>query len=191
MSEEKVIIGQQSQHQPQQQNQQPPKSGETKPVATATDKLLEAILRREQTAIQEHEAKQEHIRQRVEHYAKNAGNKHAAMMKTQFRCKHKKGGALQRAGNVDYAVSLHTYIDKTRVIKCHLCGMKWRKDDTAAFLLRGGKQVKNHTGIGWLEAWQMLVNSSNKPSASEIPMEVAQNITPGETETGELVTYEM
>jgi hypothetical protein len=176
----------------QQQNQtqqNPAQKQATTP--DLTNQLLEAFLKREKVALQEHENKENLVKQRTEHYAKNSANKHRDLMKTQSRCKHKKGGALQRPGNVDFAVSLHTYIDRTRVIKCHICAMKWRKDDTDQFLVRGGKQVKNHTGIGWAKAYDMLVSSTNKSSSTEIPLDNAPNITPGETEDGELITYEL
>jgi hypothetical protein len=70
----------------------------------------------------------------------------------------------------DFAVYLHTYIDKRSVIRCFICGMKWRVEDTAEILTRNGHKIVNHTKVGWREATQMLSRSTNTPSSSEIPL---------------------
>lgn len=176
---------------PQVHPQPTQKQGVTNQSPDLSNQLLEAFLKREKVALQEQETKENLLKQRMEHYAKNSTSRHNATMKSQSYCKHKKGGKLQRAGNVDYSVFIHKYVDQTEVIKCQLCGMKWRKNDTVEFLVRGDKKIKNHTGIGWAEARQMVAQSSNRPSSTEIWLNPIEKITPGETPDGELVTYEM
>jgi hypothetical protein len=87
---------------------------------------------------------------------------------SQVRCKHRKP---PRPGAApDYAVYLHTFIDGTQRIKCQKCSMYWVPQDTATHLFRDGKQVPNHTKVGWNEALAMLDQTTNKPSSSEVPM---------------------
>lgn len=92
-------------------------------------------------------------------------------IKAQSICTHLKGGKPSadnpRSAKIDYAVGHHTFPDHTSAIRCHICGMLWKRKDTVDFLQRGGKQVVNHTGIGWLEAVKMLRESTNTPTASE------------------------
>lgn len=90
-------------------------------------------------------------------------------------CTHKKGGRGIKGHRVDYAVYYHTFTDQSAYIRCQICGMKWRKQDTSEFLVRSGKKVPNHTGIGWDRAMQMFGESTNKASASEIST-AAQNL---------------
>ena len=45
--------------------------------------------------------------------------------------------------------------------------MKWRPKDTAEFLLRNGKQIPNHTRVGWAEAKRMQSKSTNEITMSE------------------------
>ena len=96
----------------------------------------------------------------------------------QSRCKHLKGGKhkLKADQKIDPNVSIHNFIDGKTVVKCHSCCAKWRPEDTAEFLIRGGKKVKNHTGIGWndavpgkMSALQMVQLTTNSISSSEIP----------------------
>ena len=84
-----------------------------------------------------------------------------------------------KSPTVDYAVYFHTFLDAKSYIRCQICGMKWRKDDTAETLIRYGKPVPNHTGIGWKEAVQMAKKSTNTPSASEVRV-VATPLAPNE-----------
>jgi hypothetical protein len=91
----------------------------------------------------------------------------------QARCQHKKGGKKgPRSGVVDYSVYLHTFINGENVIKCFICGMKWKGLDTVEYLVRGGRQIANHTKIGWAQAQAFMSQSTNSPSSSEVPMRV-------------------
>jgi hypothetical protein len=76
-----------------------------------------------------------------------------------------------RSGVTDYAVYLHTFINGENIIKCFICGMKWKMRDTTEFLVRGGRQIANHTKIGWAQASGFLAQSTNTASSSEVPME--------------------
>ena len=87
----------------------------------------------------------------------------------QARCKHKKGGKRgPKTQNVDYALGQHTFITAETVIRCLICGMKWHKHDTVEYLLRNGRKISNHTHLGWNEVVNMLGQSSNTPTTSEI-----------------------
>lgn len=80
-------------------------------------------------------------------------------------CTHLKGGKI-KSPRTDYAVGHHTYPDNSSFIRCLICGAKWKKLDTKEFLVRRGKKVPNHTGLGWLDAIQMLKSSTNTPTSS-------------------------
>jgi len=136
------------------------------------DLLLQLLLSQEAR-------KAEEIEQRDKaHKARNAQRELSArthVEKTlvkQARCRHMKGGKKgPRSGVTDYAVYLHTYINGENIIKCFICGMKWKMNDTVEFLVRGGRQIANHTKIGWAQASGFLAQSSNTASSSEVPME--------------------
>jgi hypothetical protein len=90
----------------------------------------------------------------------------------QSRCRHLKGGRKgPRSGVLDYAVYLHTFINGESRIKCFICNMAWRGQDTVDFLVRNGRQIANHTKIGWAQAQGFLMQSTNTASASEVPMQ--------------------
>lgn len=101
-----------------------------------------------------------------------------AVIEQQKNCDHLKGGRnrSQTKQNPNYNISYHSFIDGTRRIRCHNCGMKWFKDDTREFLIRNGKKIPNHTGLGWNDALFMQRNTSNTLSASEMPQAVIQNM---------------
>ena len=87
----------------------------------------------------------------------------------QTKCKHLKGGKHRsRVQVTDYAVYHFTYANMERVIRCFLCKMKWKTQDTREFLIRNGKRVVNHTKLGWEDAAHMLEQTSNTPSSCEI-----------------------
>jgi len=110
------------------------------------------------------------IENRRQQYARNRSGADQAMIDRQKACKHLKGGAFRmKTAAKDYAVYLHRFIDNTQYVKCFLCKMKWYLTDTQERIVRGGKVLVNHTGIGWREALQMMDDSTNKPSSSEIP----------------------
>ena len=90
----------------------------------------------------------------------------------QARCRHMKGGKHgPKSGVTDFCVSIHTYINGESVIKCLLCGMKWKAKDTVEFLVRGGRKIANHTKKGWAEALEMVAQSTNSATSSEVPMD--------------------
>ena len=110
---------------------------------------------------------------RSERRAQNSKEEGAGILLKQARCKHRKGGKNgPKNATVDFAVSMHTYINAETVIKCLICGAKWHPEDTQEWLVRGGKKVSNHTHIGWREASEMVEQSSNTATSSEIPANV-------------------
>ena len=146
-------------------------------------KLIEVLLKKEaREADAEHQ--NEIIKQTKQLQAGlNAQSTEQEKREKQRRCKHIKGGKLQKKGIKDWNVSSHRFVDGTEVIKCHTCTMRWRERDTKDFLYRGenvrnaeGREVavirkyRNHTGIGWHEAKQMVEDSTNESTRSEIVM---------------------
>lgn len=104
---------------------------------------------------------------------RNSREMDSKILLKQARCKHLKGGKKgPKTQQKDYAVAPHTFPNAETVIRCHICGMRWRVNDTAEWLLRNGKKISNHTKIGWREAVQMCDQSTNTASMSEIPGQV-------------------
>jgi hypothetical protein len=65
-------------------------------------------------------------------------------------CSHLKGGRPKSGLIKDYCVSLHTFIDGRKRIRCLLCGFTvWNNEP------------------GWAEALKMVKKSSNSPTSSE------------------------
>lgn len=103
---------------------------------------------------------------------RNSKEKSQDRLIKQARCKHLKGtGKGPKSPQIDYNVYHHTFISKDQWIKCNNCNMKWFPQDTPEFLYRPGrvKPIPNHTKQGWHDALNMMANSTNKPSSSEIP----------------------
>ncbi|SRR5258708_11721581 len=99
---------------------------------------------------------------------RDSENYTVAKIEVQKACRHLKGGkGRSRAQQRDPAVFLHTFTDRTQVIKCHLCAARWMPGDTDEYLTRNGSKIPNWTGIGWRRAMEMAEDSSNKPSSSE------------------------
>jgi hypothetical protein len=67
-------------------------------------------------------------------------------------CTHQKGGRTQSRYKKDYNVSLFTFIDGTRRVRCLTCGQKWFEGDK-----------------GWDEALRMATQSTNAQASSERP----------------------
>lgn len=162
------------------------KETETHQGSATIEQLLQVLLSRE-TRLGVKEAADEISRQ-----AKEAGRREQSktyqqdIIRKQRACKHLKGGATKRMSqNKDYAVYHHLFIDKTQYIKCNLCSAKWRPQDTKEFLIRNNRSLVNHTNIGWREACEMLEQSSNKSSKSEIPYGEAERPELVKTDTGE------
>jgi hypothetical protein len=63
-------------------------------------------------------------------------------------CDHKKGGKLRRRYATDYAVTCHTFVDGSSLVKCMICGKKWKRTDPIAI--------------------EMMRESTNTPSSSEV-----------------------
>lgn len=142
-----------------------------------TDALVELLLRQQARDAAKEEAEVLRKETRNKQRDINASQHGQKRLIKQMNCGHKKGGKNAKAGLVDFNVYIHTYINKEQVIRCCSCGMKWKAEDTVEFLVRNGRQIKNHTGKGWKEAVAMLSQTSNKPSTSEIPYEVSSSET--------------
>lgn len=166
----------------QDQNQQP-KSQVPNVAAPAaintTDEKLNLLLQ----LLLSQEARKAETEQNLENArkARNAQRELSArthvekQLVKQARCRHMKGGKHgPKSGVTDYCVGLHTYINGENIIKCMICGMKWKYQDTVEFLVRYGKKIANHTKKGWNEANEMLAQSTNKPSSSEVPMDATR-----------------
>lgn len=165
------------------QNQQTPdKKNEIKQVVPVQPQLsaglqdvLEMLVRREARQVAEDEEKKQRLILKQTQQGKNSQANEAEQRMIQMKCKHMKGGKLVNKDKKDYAVSMHVFIDVTRVIRCHICRMKWKEKDTKEFIYRDGNKYRNHTGIGWREAFTMLESSSNTQTASEAILTMAAN----------------
>lgn len=137
--------------------------------------LAKILLQREARAALKEQQEEEARLSKEKKREQNAQSVYQDAQHFQAICRHLKGGKLRRPTQAkDFAVYIHTYINAERVIKCQLCGAKWKIRDTKEYLVRYGKKIPNHTNIGWQEAVEMLGQTSNMPSSSEIPM----NATP-------------
>ena len=156
------------------------------PVAPANSGAIEqlaAVLLARETRESEDARQKEIIKQtKAIQAGLNAQSTEQEKREKQRRCKHIKGGKLQKKGIKDWNVSSHTFVDGEEVIKCNSCVMRWRSRDTKEFLYRGEqvrtangiqtvlRKYRNHTGIGWHEAKAMAEDSTNEPTRSEIVM---------------------
>jgi hypothetical protein len=132
--------------------------------------LVQLLLSERKEALEE---KKERERARQAREAQRRINSEYAIaekLNIQKLCTHKKGGRGLKSPKVDYAVYFHTFTDATSYIRCQICGMKWRNVDTPEYLIRRGKKIPNHTGIGWKEAYQMVAESTNTASSSEVQL---------------------
>lgn len=136
--------------------------------ATTLQLLVKLLLAERQQTLEEKQERQRTQKARDEQRKINADYVVKEKNHIQQICTHKKGGKGLKSPKTDYAVYFHTFTDATSYIRCQICGMKWRNQDTKEYLLRKGQKVQNHTGIGWREAYEMLQNSTNTASASEI-----------------------
>jgi negative regulator of genetic competence, sporulation and motility len=133
--------------------------------------LLEVILKREAREALLEDQKQQQLDAKAKQRDINAKSAYEDAQAKQAKCTHLKGGKNRiRTQAKDYNIYMHTFINAERVIVCCMCGMKWKMKDTKEFLFRFGKKVPNHTKIGWDEACEMLGQTSNQNSSSEIPM---------------------
>ena len=73
-------------------------------------------------------------------------------------CDHLKGDPFKSRFSRDYNMSLHTFPDGTRRVRCLSCGRKWFSADS-----------------NWLDALKMVNRSTNSPSGSEIAPKVCNH----------------
>jgi hypothetical protein len=137
--------------------------------------LLRNLLKREERIAAEEVTKENASIAKQKQRMANQRARNQKFFNKQKTCRHLKGGKLKSRAQVeDYALFHHTYIDKKQMIGCFICKMRWRPGDTKAYLLRTDAdgvvhKIQNHTGIGWQEANDMFIKSSNTPTSSEIP----------------------
>lgn len=130
--------------------------------------LLSVMMAKEARLAEKEAALEVQIKARDEQRKHESEQYTIAKIEAQKGCKHLKGGKGRTRGQQrDPAVYFHTYPNGDRVIKCTLCSAKWTPKDTADYLDRNGNKIPNWTGIGWREAFEMVEDSSNKPSSSE------------------------
>jgi hypothetical protein len=143
--------------------------------AQAQEVLIRSLLEREARLAKKELEEEEKNIVRAKQRALNAKNRNEKLFLKQSRCKHLKGGKVKsKTGVKDYALFHHTYIDRTQLIGCFICKMRWRPGDTEDVLLRNGRRIRNHTRIGWAGALALFEESSNSPTSSEIPTPPAE-----------------
>jgi hypothetical protein len=76
----------------------------------------------------------------------------------QNECQHLKGGHVRSLAFKDYAVTDHTYIDGSRLVRCMICRKRWAPETRE-----------------WTLALEMVQQSSNRASSSEVPMLVTEH----------------
>ena len=142
----------------------------------AQEVLIRSLLEREARLAKKELEQEEKDIVRAKQRAVNAKNRNEKLFLKQSRCRHLKGGKVKsKTGVKDYALFHHTYIDRTQMIGCFICKMRWRPQDTAEILFRNGRRIRNHTKIGWLGALSLFEESSNSPTSSEIPTPPTEN----------------
>jgi hypothetical protein len=132
--------------------------------------LVQLLLAERKEALEERKERERARQARDAQRKINSEYAIAEKLNIQKLCTHKKGGRGLKSPKVDYAVYFHTFTDASSYIRCQICGMKWRNVDTPEYLIRGGKKIPNHTGIGWKEAYQMVAESTNTASSSEVQL---------------------
>jgi hypothetical protein len=138
--------------------------------AQALNLLLQLLLAERQDAMLEKQAKLEAFKERERQRRQNAEQTILRKQNAQQYCTHKKGGTGLKGPKIDYALSFHTFVDHSSYIRCLICGAKWKAGDTSEYLIRRGEKVPNHTKIGWERAFQMLGESSNTATSSEVKL---------------------
>lgn len=161
---------------------QPVTPSKVGPITTDEDSdnklLIKIMLQREMRLAKEEELKAIQKDKRDKQREFNAKHHYDAKIERQVKCRHKKGGRSGPKSQVtDFAVYYHTFINNEAVIKCMLCGAKWKVNDTKQYLVRNGKHIPNHTKIGWEEAMVMVGQSTNTPTSSEVPLMVQSAVT--------------
>jgi len=142
-------------------------------VLSQNTTLVNLIMAREQRELVNQQNQEARVKAIQKQRDRNAAHQDANTRLRQAMCSHLKGSGkngLKTQGLLtkeDYAVARHIFVNSDQYIKCLICGMKWRQKDTAEYLFRKGKQVANHTKIGWMEAVKMLRTSTNTTTMSE------------------------
>jgi hypothetical protein len=147
--------------------------------AASLQMLVQLLLSERQEAMQDKQEKIRAFQEREKQRRINAEHNLAEKKTSQTMCSHKKNQRGIRGPKVDYAVSFHTFSNAESYIRCLICGMKWKNQDTAEFLIRRGQKVPNHTETSWKDAYKMLQESTNTATSSEVqlntrPMEFAK-----------------
>lgn len=134
--------------------------------------LLQILIQQQARLAAKDLQEEERIKARDKQREKNAQDHTTRDLLRQARCSHLKGGRKGPRSQVrDYAVGIHTFITGRPEIRCFICKMIWKMNDTAEFLIRNGRKIANHTKLGWYEATKMLEQTTNTPSSSEVPQQ--------------------
>lgn len=137
---------------------------------TTLQLLVQLMLAERQDSLLEREEKKRARQARDKQREINAEYMFAEKRQAQQLCTHKKGGRGLKGPKVDYAVSFHTFVNAESYIRCLICDMKWKNTDTQEYLIRRGVKIPNHTGLGWKDAYRMVLESSNTATSSEVKL---------------------
>ena len=138
----------------------------------ALAKFAEVMMAKEQREGKDQHEKELRIAQKQVQAGKNAQSNEHEVREKQKRCKHVKGGKLQKPGQKDFDWSMHTFPNAKRRLRCNQCGFTVHEKDTNDYIIRDGRRYRNHVGIGWREAFIMLGQSSNQASTSEVILNI-------------------
>lgn len=139
----------------------------------ALNVLLQILAKKEEREAKAEAERQRRDQARDEQREKNAKNLGDKEKLRQARCDHMKGGKNKLANRKDPALFQFTFINAETVIKCLICRMTWKVKDTAEYLWRNGRKIRNHTKWGWAEAYTWMKSSTNAPASSEIPQKTS------------------
>jgi hypothetical protein len=145
---------------------------------SALNDLVRLLLSKEAREARKEELDIDREKSRQAQRTRNAREIDTKALLKQARCRHLKGGkSRSKVQKIDYAVYSFTFSDADMYIRCQICGMKWRKNDTKEYLSRTDlkgrvHKIANHTKIGWHEALEMADQSSNTGGSSEITQRV-------------------
>jgi hypothetical protein len=138
--------------------------------AATLQMLVGLLLAERQEAMEDRKVRALAILEKDKQRQINAEYNRKEKLQSQEICTHKKGVRGIKSPKVDYAISFHTFVSADSYIRCLICGMKWKNTDTPEYLVRRGKKVPNHTGLGWKDAYRMLGESSNTATSSEVQL---------------------
>jgi hypothetical protein len=155
---------------------------EKKTEKTATDILAEIALEERAEKIQAARDVKARLSEATERRKASEKVQFSTQLRVWQNCDHLQGN--HRPGEMPFKeishLSLHTYHDNVRRIRCNKCGFIWHPGDTAEFYFvwRDGKSTgekrENPTGIGWKEAYKTVQRFStigNKPSRGFITVQ--------------------